>query len=74
MTYRDDVLRESEDFTTLSMPIALYCAYSDCQVLIRIGEAAKKYDGATYTHIKCPTTPMRHFAAHKHPNTGMRLS
>lgn len=74
MTYRDNLLRESSDFTTIPMPLALYCAFSDCQTLIKVGELVKRYDGATYVHISCPKTPMRHFAAHKHPDTGMKIS
>lgn len=74
MTFRDDILRERTDFTTMAMPIALYCALSTCQTLIPIGEPVKKYDGATYVHIACPNLPMRHFAAHKQPDTGMKFS
>lgn len=74
MTYRDDLLRERTDFKTVAMPLALYCAFSDCQTLIHVGEPVRRYDGATFTHIKCPSTPMRHFAAHKHPDTGMKIS
>lgn len=74
MTYRDEQLRNSDDFQTMAMPIALYCAYSDCQTLIPVGDPVKRFDGATYVHISCPKTPMRHFAAHKHPDTGMKIS
>lgn len=73
MKYQDKLMRESTDFTTVSMPIALYCSFSDCQTLIPVGVPAKRFDGATYVHVSCPTTPMRHFAAHKQPSTGMRL-
>lgn len=74
MTIRDDMLRASDEYKTMSMPIALYCAISSCQTLIHIGEPVKKYDGATYTHITCPTTPHRAFAAHKQPDTGMKIN
>jgi len=74
MTLRDDRLNESTDFKTIAMPIAMYCALSHCQTLIKPGTPVKKYDGATYVHVSCPTSELRTFAAHKQPNTGMRLS
>ena len=73
MTYRDDILRTSDDYVSMPMPIALYCAYSDCQTLIPIGEPVKKFDGCTFVHIACPKTPLRNFAAHKQPDSGMRF-
>lgn len=74
MTLRDDMLNESTEFKTIPMPIALYCAFSHCQTLIKKGTPVKKFDGATYVHVSCPDSPLREFAAHKQPDTGMRLS
>lgn len=73
MTIRDNMLRESSEFVSMPMPLALYCAFSDCQTLIPVGEPVKRFDGATYVHIACPKTPIRHFAPHKQPDSGMRM-
>lgn len=54
---------ENRDFTTVPMPFSLYCA--SCQTYIRQGEPAKRFDAATFTHVVCPKTPHRNFAAHK---------
>lgn len=74
MTLRDDMLNESTDFKTMPMPIAMYCALSHCQTLIKPGTPVKKFDGATYVHVNCPDSPMRSVAAHKYGKPGMRLS
>lgn len=63
LEYRLD--EETPELTT--MPFNLYCARSKCNTIIRKGAPALRYDAATYTHDKCPETPFRHFAAHKHP-------
>lgn len=56
------------DFTVQMMPdnFQTYCAL--CNVLATPGTLVKKYDGATYVHEVCPTTPFRTFAPHKYGN------
>jgi len=65
-TARDQRLMESDDFKAMSMPIAMYCALSDCNTLIKPGTPVKKFDGATYVHVSCPTSPMKNVAIHKY--------
>lgn len=62
------------EFTTVPMPFATYCAVGKCQTLILPNTPVKKYDGATFAHVNCPKTNHRTFAAHKQPNTGMKIS
>lgn len=52
------------DFTTVAAALAVYCYR--CNVPIRKGEPALRYDGATYTHTTCPTIAHKTFAAHKY--------
>lgn len=66
MTLAEQAIHGRE-FTTLAMPFALYCYL--CNVTIMPGDPAKKYDGATYTHVTCPTTPHKTFAPHKYGGT-----
>lgn len=74
MKYQDEILKNREDYTIIPMPIALFCAYSECQTLIPKKTQVKKFDGATYVHMHCPTSPKRAFAAHKSPDTGLRFN
>ena len=53
----------------VKMRLNLYCC--KCNVLMKVGHEAVKIDGATFHHVVCPTTNMRHFAAHKQPKTGL---
>lgn len=56
----------------VTMKLSLYC--TDCNLLLKVGESAIKIDGATFKHVTCPShLNMRHFAAHKQPNTGMHF-
>lgn len=52
------------EFTTVAMPFSLYCY--KCNLTIRKGEPAKRYDAATFTHTTCPSTPHKTFAPHKY--------
>lgn len=72
VSYFDAVLSQ-RDFTLVEMPFPLYCARFACNILIPTGTQAQRYDGATYTHVNCPKTEHRTFAAHKQPNTGMKI-
>lgn len=63
MSLAEQQLRDRE-FTTLPMPFSL-CCYK-CDVIIRVGALALRYDGATYAHESCPTTPHKTFAPHKY--------
>ena len=56
-----------------ALPLATYCA--GCQTLMLPNTPVIKEDGCTFWHAtKCPTTPMRHMAPHKHPNTEMDMT
>jgi hypothetical protein len=68
-----DLLLESREFTSIAMPFNAFCALSKCQTLIHAGTPVRKYDGATFTHVICPSTNYRNFAAHKQPTTGMHF-
>jgi hypothetical protein len=54
------------EFTTVQMPkdFQVYCF--KCNATIRSGDLAKRYDGATYVHETCPSTPHKTFAPHKY--------
>ncbi len=54
------------EFTTVQLPknFNIYCF--KCNATIKSGDLALRYDGATYTHETCPTTPHRTFAPHKY--------
>jgi hypothetical protein len=54
------------EFTTVMMPdnFQIYCFKCNCNV--RPGELAHRYDGATYVHETCPSTPHKTFAPHKY--------
>jgi hypothetical protein len=56
------------EFELVKMPMnfAVYCVL--CNVRSLGGMLMKKYDGATYIHETCPTTPFRTFAPHKYGN------
>lgn len=71
MKWNDKAL-EARDYEALAMPFALYCAISTCNVIIMPGMPAKKYDGATYTHVNCPKSPHKNYAAHKQPRSAFR--
>lgn len=46
----------SKDDEIVLMPLALYCA--KCDLLMKRGQRARKYDGATYYHLTCPDVPI----------------
>lgn len=71
MTYYNDLLKSRMDFKTTTAAFNVFCSDSECNGLIREGEPVKKYDGATFTHIKCADGKPKHTAAHKYPNTGL---
>lgn len=52
------------DSTTGPAPLSVYC-YT-CNVTIRKGELASRFDAATFTHVTCPSSPHRTFAPHKY--------
>lgn len=54
------------EYQTIQMPqnFQIYCY--KCNSTIRPGELAHRFDGATYTHESCPTTPHKTFAPHKY--------
>lgn len=54
------------DFTTVAAPFNVYCY--KCNVTIPTGMPANRFDGATFTHTSCPSTPHKTFAAHKYGN------
>lgn len=64
---------DNSDFDLVTLPLNVYCARSDCQLLMHEGIAVKRYDAATFTHVTCPTLNLRNFSAHKQPDTGMRF-
>ena len=72
MNYNDARLAQ-RDYTDGFTPLNVYCSLSTCNVLMPTGTPARIYDGATFTHIICPKTNLRNFAAHKQPDTGMRM-
>lgn len=53
-------------FTTVLMPENFQTYCSLCNVLMRPGTLAKRYDGATYTHETCPNLPLKNIAVHKY--------
>jgi hypothetical protein len=74
MNHRDRVIRDLSAYTDVRpAPLAVYCALSDCNTLIRTGEPVKKIDGCTFIHFTCPSSGLKNFSAHKHPNTGMHI-
>jgi len=64
MSYHDDVLFAREH-TLVSMPLATYCSRSTCNVLIHVGEPVMRFDGATFVHVSCPSSPLKTQAIHK---------
>lgn len=64
---------DNEEFDLVALPLNVYCSRSDCQTLMHEGVTVKRYNAATFTHVTCPSTPLRNFAAHKQPDTGMRF-
>ncbi len=63
MTLAEQALVDST-FTTIAAPFAMYCY--KCNVYIRKGSLVHRYDGATFTHETCPTTPHKNFAPHNY--------
>lgn len=51
-------------FTTVLCPLTVYCY--KCNVMIPTGALVQKYDGATFVHESCPTTPHKTFAPHRY--------
>lgn len=73
MNYHDAEL-ESRSFSTGVTPLNVYCSKSTCNLLMPKGTPARVYDAATFTHVVCPTgIQLRNFAAHKQPDSGMKL-
>lgn len=56
------------EFKTVQMPETFQVYCYRCNSMIRPGELALKYDGATYTHHTCPRTPHKTYAPHKYGN------
>lgn len=54
------------EFITGLLALNVYC-YT-CNVIMTTGTAVRKYDGATYTHVNCPKTPLKNVAVHKYGN------
>lgn len=57
---------KGREYTTQVMPsnFSVYCYV--CNAMMGVGTLVKRYDGATYTHDVCPSTPLRTFAPHKY--------
>lgn len=68
-----DAALEKREFKVVEMPFPLYCARFTCNTLIPEGMKAQRYDYSTYTHVNCPVSEKRTFAAHKQPDTGMTI-
>lgn len=65
MTYYVDSLEQREStLVTLPEGFQVYCV--KCNGMITNEGVAKRYDGATYTHVKCPKVPLKAFAPHKY--------
>lgn len=73
MTIYSDNLKSRNDFQVVTLPLNVFCSLAECNVLMRKGSVARRFDGATFTHIGCPTGAPKHTAAHKHPDTGLRV-
>lgn len=73
MTMYSDNLKSRKDFTVVTLGLNVYCSLADCNTLMREGSVARKFDGATFTHIGCPTGAPKHTAAHRYPDTGLRI-
>lgn len=56
-------------FKTMVLPnnFAVYCY--KCNAIMSTGMLVQKFDGATYTHETCPSTPFKTFAPHKYGGT-----
>lgn len=63
MTLAEQALYGRE-FKTVLSPLTVYCY--KCNVIIHEGELVQQYDGATFVHQTCPSTPHRTFAPHKY--------
>lgn len=63
MTLAEQALHGRE-FTTVLTPLTVYCY--KCNLIMPTGTLAQKFDGATYTHETCPSTPLKNVAVHKY--------
>lgn len=52
------------DFETCLAPHAVYCF--KCNIIMQKDTLTLRYDGATYTHETCPSTPLVNVAIHKY--------
>lgn len=73
MTLYSDNLKARRDFKIVTLDLNVYCSLANCNVLMHKGSVVRKFDGATFTHIGCPSGAPKHTAAHRHPDTGLRV-
>lgn len=65
MTLAEQALAGRE-FKTVQMPDNFQIVCSLCNGMVRPGDLAKRFDGATYTHETCPNLPLKTFAPHRY--------
>lgn len=73
MTIYSDALKDRADYAVIALPYAQFCSMAECNLLMPAGSMAKRFDAATWTHIKCPTGAPKHMAAHRYIDTGLRV-
>lgn len=56
-------------FKTMLLPdgFSVYCY--KCNAIMEPGTLVQKFDGATYVHEICPSTPLKTFSPHKYGGT-----
>lgn len=69
-----DVELQSRDYKNVTAPFSVVCSWSKCQLVIKQGAPAHKYDGATYTHAQCPSLPLKRYATHKYTDSGLTFN
>lgn len=53
----ENMYRFSDNDKMVNMPVSTYC--SKCDLLMKQGEVARRFDAATFYHLTCPTLPMK---------------
>jgi hypothetical protein len=60
----DDLDSREYEVVTLPDDFQIYCA--KCNGMCTPSSVVRRFDGATYSHLACPKTPLKTFAPHKY--------